>query len=309
MGDIRDSVLRIQPYLEALRTIVGMLDIKDRISILDRFKNWDAIEYGPEILVQKMAEEFPSLSERINDLVGVYGATLFLNFIQGKLNSNDVMNVIMAIKKLDETFVDIDRLEIHEFSDPADKELFKSFLVNYDEIRGCFARFSGDFPLPNEMLQMLGAMEDNTSIQDTYYENWLQLKPAVIFTGRKIPNNIRKVYAESRKCFLFGNYLATIVLSRSVLENILKNKYDLKNNWTMGELLQKLLETKQITDSPYYLAKRVKDKADQILHRAAGAIREEAKIAIERTNDLIEMFYGLPDTPKKEPRGKRPSSN
>jgi hypothetical protein len=308
MGDIRDSVLRIQKYLEVVRKISG-LEINDGKSILDKLKNPHAGQGGAKERLNSIAKKFPALNELINDLISDYGATtraldILRRAVEGKLTDEGLEREETALTELDEEFVGMDRLEIHEYSTLADKDLFKTFLANYDEYRNMFEKIS-------ESKDLGGAFEhiiDGRSEIEIWYdclENWLQLKPALILTGKAIPNNIRDIYAESRRCFLFGNYLAAIVLSRAVLENILKNKFDLKNNWSAGELLQKLHVNKQITDSQYDLAKSVKDKADKILHRAAGATTKEAKNAIDRTNELIEMFYGLPE---ERPKGKMSSN-
>ena len=121
------------------------------------------------------------------------------------------------------------------------------------------------------------------------------LVPPFVKQGVKIPNRIRELYAESRYCFVFEQYSAAIVLSRAIIETVLKNKLGLSEDdryWTAGRTLEKAKEKKLVIDKAFWVAKKVTKKADNILHRARKTDYKEAKNALNHTKEFLEDLFG-----------------
>jgi len=62
--------------------------------------------------------------------------------------------------------------------------------------------------------------------QQAYLYNYYSLDPPYVEFGTKIPPTIKSICNESRLCYVFCQYNAAIVLSRTVVETIIKNVSD-----------------------------------------------------------------------------------
>jgi hypothetical protein len=128
-----------------------------------------------------------------------------------------------------------------------------------------------------------------------WIRNQFQLKPPFVRQGTKIPENIRKLYAESRRCFVFEQYSAAIVLSRAIIEIVLKKKIGLPDEsrrWTAGVVLEKASEKKIINEHAYWIADKVIKNADKILHQGKIAEQQETLNAIDHTKEFLEELFG-----------------
>jgi len=63
-----------------------------------------------------------------------------------------------------------------------------------------------------------------------FLNNYYKLKPPYVRPGTKIPQGIKNIYHESRWCFVYGQYSAAIALTRTVIETILKHKFNLEGD-------------------------------------------------------------------------------
>jgi len=122
-----------------------------------------------------------------------------------------------------------------------------------------------------------------------------KLTPPFVRQGTKIPENIRRLYAESRRCFVFEQYNAAIVLSRAIIETVLKMKINLpeeSRNWTAGKVLDKAVETQIITENAHWIARKVIKKAAKILHQAkiTDEQQETLNVINDTKNFLEELF-------------------
>lgn len=128
-----------------------------------------------------------------------------------------------------------------------------------------------------------------------WIRNQFKLKPPFVRQGTKIPEKIRKLYAESRRCFVFEQYSAAIVLSRAIIETVLKTKIGLaeeSRSWTAGIVLDKAFEKGIIKENACWIAHKVIKNADKILHQAKIAEQQEALNAIDHTKEFLEVLFG-----------------
>jgi hypothetical protein len=179
----------------------------------------------------------------------------------------------------------IDRIHIREYAD--------KHLANYMEE---FIRLSNEF-FQDEGSddQIHYAIESDLFYPGVYARNMFRLIPPFVKQGVKIPENISNLYAESRYCFVFEQFSAAIVLSRTIIETALKMKIGLaqaSRDWTAGIVLQKAYERKIINDSAYSTAKKVIYNADNILHQAKNAEYKESLDALEHTKEFLEELFG-----------------
>lgn len=180
---------------------------------------------------------------------------------------------------------EIDRINIREFIDNrlADK---MEFLIKIN----------------NDFFQNLDSSEQISFFYNSglhwpgvWARNMFKLIPPFIKQGVKIPENLKNLYAESRLCFIFEQFNAAVVLSRSIIEFSLKKKIGLpieSKDWTAGVVLEKALEKKIINDSIYWIAKKVVTKADKILHQGSSVDYQEALNALDHTKQFLEEIFG-----------------
>ena len=108
-----------------------------------------------------------------------------------------------------------------------------------------------------------------------------------------VPKGIKKICEESRWCYVYEQYNATIVLSRSIIETILKDK--------LGRNKIRNLNAKQIIDHAAYKeiisenvsgeAHNIRKQANEILHKAKVATRQEAKSALDYILIFLQEIY------------------
>jgi hypothetical protein len=127
-------------------------------------------------------------------------------------------------------------------------------------------------------------------------ERYFSLIPPIIKQGVKIPSHIRALYAESRRCYIYKQNSAAIVLSRSIIETALKDKLGLNNNnreATAGLILEIAEEQGLISRKIFWKAKKVISAANKILHQAKNAEDNKAKYALDYTKDFLEELFGV----------------
>ena len=132
------------------------------------------------------------------------------------------------------------------------------------------------------------------SITYDVLERYYQLIPPYVKIGAKIPDNIKYLYNESRRCYINGQFSACVALSRAILETVMKKKFNLNENDTnlgAGKMLGRLLERKLISEQAHWLADKVIKRANSILHRAKGATGKNANNMLDHTKDFLEEVY------------------
>jgi hypothetical protein len=179
----------------------------------------------------------------------------------------------------------IDRINIREF---VDNKLANNmeFFIKWD----------------NEFFQELGSsgqieffIDSGLNWPGVWARNLFNLVPPFVKQGVNIPENLRQLYAESRRCFIFEQHNAAVVLSRAIIEIALKKKIGLSEEskkWTAGFTLEKASEKKIISDSSYWIAKKVITNADTILHQGKNAERQETLNALDHTKQFLEELFG-----------------
>lgn len=135
-----------------------------------------------------------------------------------------------------------------------------------------------DFHQDNELINRVG-----------FVQNYFKLIPPYVKVGTRIPEGIKNIYHESRWCFVYGQYSATIALCRTVVETVLKDKFDLEGD------IKKIIETAKnrclISSNTAWNANKVRTFANRILHEAKPAKEHEAKNAIDHVLAFLEEIY------------------
>jgi hypothetical protein len=219
-----------------------------------------------------------------------------MNSIQEDLRLSDLLDWLRSHEKTQEGYNEkfdelmelirgIDRINIREFVDNKLADNMESF-IKWD----------------NEFFQGLNSSEQIEFFIDSglnwpgvWTRNMFRLTPAFVKQGVKIPDNLKKLYAESRKCFIFEQFNSAIVLSRAIIEIALKNKIGLSvesKHWTAGEILDRAYEKKIIKDSAYWIGSKVITKANEILHQGRDVQHQETLNAIDHTKQFLEDLFG-----------------
>jgi len=117
--------------------------------------------------------------------------------------------------------------------------------------------------------------------------------PPIVKNTVSIPKNICDLYSETRECYISGNFRASIVLSRSVVECCIKDKWNKSydREWSLGKALNNLLRIGNISHELYSIGDEINNKANNILHQAGPANEVESLVLIDETKDFIEGFY------------------
>jgi len=189
-------------------------------------------------------------------------------------------------KKLDELLYKLNRIEIRET------------LKGLEHVKDLTALRKGSFQL-DEVWDELGEkiidyhIKEGLVDRDIFIENYYRLEPPYVKIGTEIPKGIKKICEESRWCYVYEQYNATIVLSRSIIETILKDK--------LGRNKIRNLNAKQIIDHAAYKeiisenvsgeAHNIRKQANEILHKAKVATRQEAKSALDYILIFLQEIY------------------
>jgi hypothetical protein len=115
------------------------------------------------------------------------------------------------------------------------------------------------------------------------------LKPPYVRTGTKIPQGIKNIYHESRWCFVYGQYSAAIALSRTVIDTILKHKFNFEGD--LITIIDLAREKRFISQKAAWNAHKVRMLANKILHNANVATEKQAKNSLDHILDFIEEIY------------------
>lgn len=123
----------------------------------------------------------------------------------------------------------------------------------------------------------------------TFLNNYYKLKPPYVRTGTKIPQGIKNIYHESRWCFVYGQYSAAIALSRTVIDTILKHKFNFEGD--LITIIDLAREKRFISQKAAWNAHKVRMLANKILHNANVATEKQAKNSLDHILDFIEEIY------------------
>jgi hypothetical protein len=184
------------------------------------------------------------------------------------------------IDEYHELLIDLDRIRVREW--PGEKGLV-------DIIRK-FVDFDMD-TLWKDYNQYILDSYENSEILDrgAFCRNYFKLKPPYIRAGTKIPEGIQNIYHESRWCFVYGQYNASIALSRTVIETVLKAKFNLEG--TLDFIIDTAKKRNLISEGTFWKIDKVRRSANKILHQAKLKTEKEAKNSIDHVLDFLEEIY------------------
>lgn len=187
-------------------------------------------------------------------------------------------------QRLMNAWLKIDRSRIREYLESEYVEAMKDFLL-----------------MKWDPFQMLEDEQKLQNLAEHHEIDWIaslkryfKLQPPYVKAGRKIPKGIADLYRESRFCYVHGQYSAAIVLSRAIIETVLKNKFmlrDKKKKWKAGETLWKLHDKGLISNRSHSTGIIVVEMANLILHKAKLEKEKRAKKAIDYTKVFLEEIY------------------
>ena len=138
-------------------------------------------------------------------------------------------------------------------------------------------------------------------------DSWLKrkfiIKGAHIssFNVKKVPKSVVKGFNEASACFIYGNYLATAAMARSVLEDMLKTNFktfstcnslsDILYIWCKSKV-DELKNKKNYLDKAY----NIKRTGNEALHKDNDKILQlmnemTAQNVLNDLKDLVEFIY------------------
>jgi hypothetical protein len=122
-----------------------------------------------------------------------------------------------------------------------------------------------------------------------FVNNYYKLKPPYVRAGTQIPQGIKNLCHESRRCYVYGQYSASIALSRTVIEIVLKHKFNLEGD--LRDIINQACEEGFIGKQSGWNAHRARILANQILHKANIANEKQARESLEHVLNFIEDIY------------------
>jgi hypothetical protein len=130
---------------------------------------------------------------------------------------------------------------------------------------------------------------------ESHMKRYFTLIPPVVNVAIEIPEKVKELFAETRRCYVFGQFKASIALCRSVIEVSLKDSLKvgtINKDWSAGKCLTTALQNKIIKDQELYaIGDDINIKANRILHGGADLSEEEALYFLNNTKKYIELFY------------------
>jgi len=191
---------------------------------------------------------------------------LYDKFITAKIELDRI-----RIRETSRHQAEIDILRKYFCYKPIDKEDFDAFFYDNNQ-------------------EILEAHQDTELIdRATFMRNYFKLIPPYVKVGTRIPEGIKNIYHESRWCFVYGQYSATIALSRTVIETVLKDKYNIVGY--LDEIIETAKNRRLISKQTAWNANKVRIFANRILHKANSAKEDDAKDAIEHVRSFLEEIY------------------
>jgi len=123
--------------------------------------------------------------------------------------------------------------------------------------------------------------------------NYYDLKPPFVRRDVKIPEYIKKLYAESRWSYVFQNYNACVALCRAIVECVVKEKTgrEKKSRIELRKDLERANRNKLISVSAVWIAEHVILPANRVLHAGQVLKKERALKVVEKTKDFLEGIY------------------
>lgn len=197
-------------------------------------------------------------------------------------------------RKWFEAWRDLERFEIKEYKDPDSLNLINA-------VRKLTVHDPFNFEDDSELHFWWCGFGDWATAMKRYFE----LIPPYIRYGNKIPQPIRKLYAESRWCFIYGQYNACLTVNRAIIDAIIKEKkpvfliakkyeqnFKKKNPYSTGEFLIEFMKNSHITkDLQKDTYKFIVKIANDILHKAKSIGKDECLKALEIMNQFFEEIY------------------
>jgi len=138
--------------------------------------------------------------------------------------------------------------------------------------------------------EILEVYQDNELIERyKLFRNYFKLIPPYVKVGTKIPEGIQNIYHESRWCFVYGQYSATIALSRTVVETVLIDKFHIEGK--LDVIIEEAKNRSIISSNTAWKIGNIRRSANRILHKAKPAKEQEAKNALDHVLDFLEEIY------------------
>ena len=187
--------------------------------------------------------------------------------------------------KLIKTQIGLDRIRLRET--PHSQEIIDFLRTNiYFSIKKeGFSDFYGD-----NFGEILDFHQDTELIErGEFLRNYFELIPPYIKIGTSIPEGIINIYHESRWCFVYRQYSAVIALSRAVIETVLKSEFKLEGN--LDNIITEAKDNEFINKSTAWNANKIRRLANDSLHKAKPATKDQAKDAINYVLKFLEEIY------------------
>jgi len=198
---------------------------------------------------------------------------------------------------------DIDRINIAVFSLDWSPSLYNAIVQTsrekYEKIEkdGSLELVIDGEPIGlYETLDTLGSdlLNNNGDRIENAARNYYKLIPPYIDSCVKIPEHIKKLYAESRWCYVLQNYCAAVTLCRSILELSIKHKFGYDRDSSIGSVsryLDTAFERKIISETAYDIAKDVILRANKVLHSGKIIREKQALDVVEKTKVFFEEIF------------------
>ena len=121
-------------------------------------------------------------------------------------------------------------------------------------------------------------------------DNWLRRKfilkgifisPSIL---KNVPESVMQGYNEACACFIYGNYLATAAMARSVLELMLKDKFQEFAHYTPSQILLRWDTVDKLKNKKNY-----KDKVEFIKTKGNVALHEGDDKVLQFVNEMVTL--------------------
>jgi hypothetical protein len=186
-------------------------------------------------------------------------------------------------EELNDLLIEVDRIEIRQSFAGKDQARVQRMMIknlfNLDEMWDSYHEKILDFHEQTDVLDRY-----------TFLSNYYQLAPPFVRIGSQIPDGIKHIYHESRWCFVYGHFSATVSLCRSVIETILKQMKCTRGS-TLPQNIDMACTRKLISKQSAWNAKKVVRCANILLHDAVPATRQNAVDALDSTLNFLEDIY------------------
>jgi len=247
------------------------------------------MSYSEDEKIVKLLRELCSLNAQLGEYSTDELKELNLNTVRMIHSVEERDRLIKKRIKLEEEYnrllLEVDRIRIRTTpSKLISVTVLRDLLLKDKDLDFFWKLFRG------EIVDLHQDWDEGVLRRGDFLRNYYRLKPPYVKPDSNIPEGIKNICHESRWSYVYGQYSASIALSRTIIETVLKQKFNIEGNH-LAAIIDEALKKGFISKQAKWEANGIRILANQILHSANVASEEQARKSLSHILNFIEEIY------------------